>query len=177
MLKRLMIASLICLAMPAAALAQNATPTQGSWMAQLKPPTKDSWIARVDPAKSNPWPPPIPKWGPTVHYKGPRPPNYVPAHPGVPLPKSEESDRPHLIGLSIDGYDFGIKRGWCSMRVQEALYAHQLLLTGNRWCDRWIRQARYIQQQKELEDPSYADEPRITPAPTPVGGDEGQPGN
>ncbi len=155
-MKQLLITMLICLAIPAAALAQNT------------PPTQDSWIARVDPAMANPWPPP-------VHYKG-TPVPYTPIRPGVPLPKA--NPRPwHLIGLVIDGYDFTIKPGWCADRVAETIRAHELLLTGNKDCDAWIRQARYIQQEEELQDPSYAHERRFTPEPTPVGGDAERPGN
>jgi hypothetical protein len=82
----------------------------------------------------------------------------------VPAPGSIQHHE-HPIGITIDGYAFMMHRGPCARSVDNAIMAHDDLFTGDPACDALIRQARAIQRQKEAEDPSYANEPRITPAP------------
>jgi hypothetical protein len=86
-------------------------------------------------------------------------PRITAAHPG------EVSSPENRIQLSIDGSVFLMQRGPCVRSVDIALMEHDDLFTGNPACDTLIRQARVIQRQKEAEDPSYANEPRIMPAP------------
>jgi hypothetical protein len=74
----------------------------------------------------------------------------------------------HLVGLTINGEHFMMHPGPCVLHVEAAIQAHEDLFTGNEACDTLIRQARVIQRRKEAEDQSYANEPRITPAPTPA---------
>jgi hypothetical protein len=78
-----------------------------------------------------------------------------------------------MIGITINGYEFMMDAGDpCRWRVQDAIYAHADLYTGDPHCDALIKQAREIQKQKEAEDPDYANAPRITPQPSPAEGDE-----
>ena len=80
----------------------------------------------------------------------------------------------HMLAIHIDGYQFMMWPGPCAFRVSAAIQARQDLLSGDQACNKQIRQARAIQRQKEAEDPDYANEPRITPAPAPaVSGDDG----
>lgn len=99
----------------------------------------------------------------------------TPIPPGANLPMpSIEPYHEHLVGVTIDGYRFLMHPGPCAFRVEAAIQAHQDILTGDKSCDAQIRQARAIQRQKEAEDPAYANEPRITPAPTPNAREENQ---
>src|SRR5690242_4826325 len=98
-------------------------------------------------------PPSVPVRGPIVHR--------VPGQPG-PTPGMATSVE-HLIGITIDGYPFMMKPGPCAFSVEAAIQAHDDLLTGDDACDQQIRAARQIQRQKEVEDPEYANGPRITP--------------
>ena len=90
----------------------------------------------------------------------------------TPAPTSVQHHE-HPIGITIDGYAFMMQRGPCARSADNAIMAHDDLFTGDPACDALIRQARAIQRQKEAEDPSYANGPRITPAPTSaVSGDD-----
>ena len=93
----------------------------------------------------------------------------TPIPPGamVPLPGAELPQHEHMVGIVIAGYPFLMHPGPCAHLVEAAILAHDDLFSGNQACDSLIRQARTIQRRKEAEDPSYANEPRITPAPTP----------
>jgi len=79
-----------------------------------------------------------------------------------------------MVGIVIAGFPFMMHPGPCAHSVEAAILAHEDLFTGDKACDSLIRQARAIQRRKEAEDPSYANEPRITPASsaTESGGDK-----
>ena len=99
----------------------------------------------------------------------------TPIPPGAMVPTPGMAPPPeHLVGIIIAGFPFLMHRGPCAHRVEAAIQAHDDVFTGDQACDTLIRQARAIQRQKEAEDPDYANEPRITPAPAPaVSGDDG----
>jgi hypothetical protein len=86
-------------------------------------------------------------------------------HPGEVIAPEDR------VELFIDGSLFLMRRGPCVKSVDRALMAHDDLFTGDEACDALIRKARDIQRRKEQEDPSYADEPRVTPAPGQDGDD------
>jgi hypothetical protein len=126
-------------------------------------------------AQDSPQPTPTPNWitAPSLPVRGPR-------VLSTPLPPSAMAATPrsiqhheHPIRIGIDGSAFMMQRGPCARSVDNAIMAHDDLFSGDPACDALIRQARAIQRQKEAEDPSYANEPRITPAPTSaVSGDD-----
>ena len=121
-------------------------------------------------AQDTPWPTPTPNLltPPSLPVGGPRvrstaiPPGAKVPTPGVVW------QHEHMIGIPIDGEDFVMHPGRCALPVNAAILAHDDLFTGDKNCDALIRQARAIQRQKEAEDPTYANEPRLTPAPTPI---------
>ena len=126
-------------------------------------------------AQDSPQPTPTPHWitAPSLPVRGrivrstPIPAGAKVPTPGIMAPPE------HLIGVTIDGYRFLMHPGPCAHRVEAAIRAHQDKLTGENSCDAQIRQARAIQRQKEAEDPAYANELRVTPAPTPdLSGDD-----
>jgi hypothetical protein len=78
----------------------------------------------------------------------------------------------HMVGIIIAGFPFLMQPGPCAHGVEAAIQAHDDLFTADEACDTLIRQARAIQRRKEKEDPSYANEPRNTPAPTTKSGDD-----
>jgi hypothetical protein len=105
-------------------------------------------------------------------------PHYVrstPIPPGamVPTPGTAPAHE-HMVGIIIAGFPFMMHPGPCVRSVSNAIMAHDDLFTGDPVCDAFIRQARAIQRQKEAEDPTYANEPRITPAPAPTESGAGQ---
>jgi hypothetical protein len=121
-------------------------------------------------AQDTPRPTPTPHWitAPSLPVRGQRIRRTQPL-PGVIEPTPAESPQhEHLVGIAIDGEGFMMHRGPCAFRVEAAILAHDDLFTGEQACDTLIRQARAIQRRKEAEDQSYANEPRITPAPTPA---------
>jgi hypothetical protein len=111
---------------------------------------------------------PTPYWvtPPTMPVKGP----IVRRRPGQPglTPGVDPNGEKSMSGITIDGFPFMMESGPCARKVSAAIMAHDDLFTGDKVCDGWIRKARDIQRQHEIEDPSYAIEPRITPAPTPT---------
>jgi hypothetical protein len=121
-------------------------------------------------AQDTPWPTPTPKLlsppslpvGGTRVRSTPIPPGAKVPTPGM-VPQYE-----HLIRINIDGIAFMMHPDPCGASVTSAIQAHDNLFTGDQSCDALISQARAIQRQKEAEDPTYANEPRITPAPTPA---------
>jgi hypothetical protein len=105
---------------------------------------------------------------PSLPVRGPRVLS-TPIPPGAMVPMPGMAPPPeHMVGIIIAGFPFLMHPGPCAHRVEAAIQAHDDLFTGDEACDTLIRQARAIQRRKEKEDPSYANEPRITPAPTPA---------
>ena len=114
-----------------------------------------------------------PHWitAPSLPVRGPRVLS-TPMPPGAMVPTFGSVPQ-HPIRIGIDGSAFMMHRSPCVASVAIAIRAHDDLFTGDPACDALIRQARAIQRQKEAEDPDYANEPRITPAPTSaVSGDD-----
>lgn len=117
-----------------------------------------------------------PTWTPTPHYlnppslpvTGPRV-RRIPGQPG-PTPGVWPAPEPR-VRIDINGFHFMATRGFCAESVARAIRAHKDLFSGKKTCDEEVRKARAIQHQNEAEDPSYANEPRITPAPTPITGE------
>ena len=121
-------------------------------------------------AQDTPWPTPTPNLlsPPSLPVGGPRV-RSTPIPPGAKVPTPGVVwQHEHMMGIPINGEDFVMHPGPCALPVNAAILAHEDLFTGDKSCDALILQARTMQRRKEAEDPSYANEPRITPRPTPA---------